>query len=793
MSYDWSTQALTVMRLTKSQEKYTNQIFDYFCQIIDSSRTQRQQQKDFGWFKNPFHIDNEKKTVYFEAPTGSGKTFMIFNLINWIFKKLGKKTIIVFLTISDTELPAQIEDKFNRYSVFNVANFDIKHIQAWSKSKTYAVKDYVNEIHFNYPGVLIFGQACLNKSSLLMKQGGFEKFLAEIQSQELDLIYIRDEAHRGARVREDIIAQQAQSKLMNNATFVLKMTATLKKEQLNTNAYLVRMHEWDVNTDNEYLIKDQIQTQFDDRLSSKDSNIIDWKEYFELCIKQFQKVRQEYQCEISTRNINPAMLIQVSSRLKKNSVKFNRDLNIIRERLLHHKLNWATWFGDDKSHSLSNEVKVTLSELSYNDSPFDVIIIKIGPGTGWDIPRACMLVQLRNITSEILNRQTIGRIRRNPIANLRKNATIAKYYVYSNSTPSDKYAVYRLKEKFKDESYYLGLINRTIPTFNLKSKSLETLDEEKEYKIKFHRLWQEKTAAFTDFKTKVFQNKNLCPASGQRKYLSGDRVVFEEITNLLELTTWLKEEKKKYQKYLVPITGMIESWNLTHENLVWYFIINDLMDDLKKIYQHLFKQQRPIFKLQLHRLSLPTEHVIWNCKDKFGFNFSNQALKNHFAYDLIGACGIEKFDFYFDSKIEREYFVQLDQKLHTTDGLDHFFKNPVVGNSVSLEYLEFDDGQNWLSERKHKHYPDVILKFEDNLFCYVEIKSVNDVAHNNRAFKYKRHLIHDYVRKFAILKSIFKYYKTDNEDLCNRIDLVLEQNDHFSSITKILKTLHRVS
>ena len=57
---------------------------------------------------------NSKNIVYFKAPTGSGKTFMIANVINDITKKyFEEKLLFVIATLSSAELPKQMENNLN--------------------------------------------------------------------------------------------------------------------------------------------------------------------------------------------------------------------------------------------------------------------------------------------------------------------------------------------------------------------------------------------------------------------------------------------------------------------------------------------------------------------------------------------------------------------------------------------------------------------------------------------------------------------------------------------------------
>jgi type III restriction enzyme len=89
---------------------------------------------------------------------------------------------------------------------------------------------------------------------------------------------------------------------------------------------------------------------------------------------------------------------------------------------------------NDTKQQLSGKYK-TLKEpndpysLSKNNSLYDCIIFKVAIATGWNIPRACMIIQLRSLTSQKLKIQTLGRIKRNPLKTLNKNENAMKYYV----------------------------------------------------------------------------------------------------------------------------------------------------------------------------------------------------------------------------------------------------------------------------------------------------------------------------------------------------------------------------
>ena len=110
--------------------------------------------------------------------------------------------------------------------------------------------------------------------------------------------------------------------------------------------------------------------------------------------------------------------------------------------------SWVKYFGDsDKESNRVYGSNFSLNDITNSDSDIDVIIFKVGPSTGWDIPRACMLLQLRNVSSIKLNTHTIGRIKRNPYPNLEKHEVTDKYYVYSNVDIDKTITIYNFDVK----------------------------------------------------------------------------------------------------------------------------------------------------------------------------------------------------------------------------------------------------------------------------------------------------------------------------------------------------------
>ena len=87
-------------------------------------------------------------------------------------------------------------------------------------------------------------------------------------------------------------------------------------------------------------------------------------------------------------------------------------------------VTYATYLSGDHSDDLEN--------ISKNGSPYQALIFKQAIATGWDCPRAQVLVQFRDPKSATFRIQTLGRIMRSPEQHHYANEDLNIAYVYSD-------------------------------------------------------------------------------------------------------------------------------------------------------------------------------------------------------------------------------------------------------------------------------------------------------------------------------------------------------------------------
>ena len=733
---------------------------------------------------------NSKNIVYFKAPTGSGKTFMIANVINDITKKyFEEKLLFVIATLSSAELPKQMENNLNDYKHYLDFGpyLNIEKVDSPSNSKTSNKSDTTYSIIAEKNKVLIFGTSSFGKNKIFTEEGVFDAFIDQIINEEYKLIYIRDEAHYGGETnvtkskyldlyndstdnekqirsaKDDGIKFEA--KMQQIAQYVIKMTATPNNKLFKQ----IVITDKDLEQDNIKLLKpnycqnEDIKSLGVDTLSNKD--------ILEIACNKFKEVKAKYIDKInepSLAGINPAMLIQVRNKHSNEITdsQFDEEINQIISIVKSKGLTYAIYFGDDKSsnkfQTTNIREKVDLKSISQNNSDIDVIIFKIGPATGWNIPRACMLVQLRNVSSDTLNVQTVGRIRRNPnpsfpddeLMKINPNSISKNYYVYSNYEKKNReWSYYILQDKFKqnidDFKFYNGQINRNIlkETANSKKYNDEILSLiEKEQILNY---------ISNELEYEYNKTHKLIATKEEIKDNNGNYVWREKksLRNAIELEMYINDMYKIHQNYVSETTinninSKINKWwnslesteKIYSKNLIWYAIFKLYLNDIKKLHQKTIQiRKKENSNLQEFELintkKLPSNSYQWNTSNFIDMldNSDIKTTEKELNYAYLNSDN-KSNKHYLDSNPEqfllnkikdefKELYVDyIDEPNKFNEEVKIWTKNPTL-HGINYEYYE--------NEYEIKNsFPDIIIKYKTHQLI-IEVKQDNDDQSNN--------------------------------------------------------------
>ena len=345
---------------------------------------------------NLVELTTRQDEITFKSPTGSGKTYMMADLMNRILSA-DKDVIFIVSTLSKGDLATQNYEKFVEYS--SKGNFpELKPYlissQIAGEERLFVPTDY---------NVYLLPRDLYKKGGRLM-QGAMEGFLLNItnpkelmKGQEKKVYLIKDECHIATN-NLDSLTEKFFTKTYNfSATPKLSRGQSPDVEIKNDDAV------------NAKLIKD-IELNKNDGGEEDDNLPVSY------AIKKFEQVKKDYR---NLLGVNPCLIIQISNKDKADEeiAEIKKEL----EKAEHTDLKWMLIVNEDKQCDTNDNFKAKKLPVSkwkeyakQNSSTIDIIIFKMVITEGWDIPRACMLYQMRNSKSKQLDEQVMGRVRRNP-------------------------------------------------------------------------------------------------------------------------------------------------------------------------------------------------------------------------------------------------------------------------------------------------------------------------------------------------------------------------------------------
>jgi type III restriction enzyme len=348
---------------------------------------------------------NSKLPLVFKSPTGSGKTFMMASFINELnnLPQWDEDKAFIWITFSD-DLAMQSKLKFENYFE-NMLKNELLTVNDLDRGKLCK-----NEILFINWQKLV-SRARENRvlrrpeDEAMHKETGvyFEDFIDSTHADGREIILVVDESHtHGSTELAGEIVDYINPKL------IIEVSATPDNipnaEDIEENrAGFVNVKRDDVVK--EGLIKEKIVVQTEEELRRLGSGDLD-DVLLKLGLIKREELRQQFAA--LGKKINPLVLIQLPNddqRLHEIGQKKKEDivLDFLRSKGVDTGSKVAMWF---------DKYKKNLEFIEENDNEVDFMLFKQAAGTGWDCPRAHILVMFREIQSTTFYAQTVGRILR---------------------------------------------------------------------------------------------------------------------------------------------------------------------------------------------------------------------------------------------------------------------------------------------------------------------------------------------------------------------------------------------
>lgn len=337
-------------------------------------------------------MDSSVRDIILKSPTGSGKTIILTHFMDEYVKGHGK-TVFVWLTPGKGDLEEQSKAKMDKY-VHN--------------AQTKLLPDVMTEGFAENDHCFINWEKLTKKGNAAQRDGertNFSEWIGKALDDGLSFKIVIDESHQNFTEKaEDVVRLFRTDK-------IIRCSAT---PQIDRKAKLIEVKEEDVIA--EGLIKKMlvINEDFPQTIDTDEQTAY-------LLGRALQKQRELHSLLLSRGvKINPLIVVQLP-----NSS----------DQLLDGVIRWF----ETNGVSLANrELAVWLSArhenlegISESDGKQTAVVIKQAIATGWDCPRAYILVKLRDNMDETFEIQTIGRIRRMPEAKHYENDTLDSCYLYT--------------------------------------------------------------------------------------------------------------------------------------------------------------------------------------------------------------------------------------------------------------------------------------------------------------------------------------------------------------------------
>lgn len=347
--------------------------------------------------------DASNKVCVFQSPTGSGKTVMVAKFIEEIIKEL-PETDLCFLWVSIGKGDLHKQSKKSLERIFDgFPNVNLLEEEFFG-SRNYIEQNEV--VVVNWEKLYSKYASGENKGewkNKVMREGEGVNFIEVLETtrEKRKIVLIIDESHYASDAQRTNELRQIIS-----ADVTLEMSATPKiqptaQDIAKGNAKFVYVDPKDVIEEGmikkELIINENLEKLVDDEKTSQDIII-------EAAYNKRLELKEAYTKAGS--NINPLCLIQLPNAeagvAKKEVIEaFLADKGI---KETNGKL--AVWLSEEKSDSLD--------QISDFESEVEFLLFKQAIDTGWDCPRAHILVKLRDIQSYTFEVQTVGRILRMP-------------------------------------------------------------------------------------------------------------------------------------------------------------------------------------------------------------------------------------------------------------------------------------------------------------------------------------------------------------------------------------------
>lgn len=349
--------------------------------------------------------ENRTENIVLKSCTGSGKTIILTHFMAE-YLKFHDDTVFMWFTPGKGNLEEQSKRKMDLYI---------------HGSKTKLLPDVMTS-GFCGGDCCFINWDLLNKNTNNARKEGehtnFDEYVQKALESGLNFVLIIDESHTNDTLKTKEIVE------LFHAKSIIRASATPKGYDKLTS--LIEIPENEVIEQG--LIKKLLVINED--FAKLDGEIIQ-EEQVSFLLEKALKKQHLLRSSFLERgaSVNPLILVQMpnsSDTLFKSVVEWfeKKKINVANRTL-------AIWLSDNKKKGGGITMHENLDGIEQNNASPIALIFKMAIATGWDCPRAHILVKLRDNMGETFEIQTFGRIRRMPEAKHYGNDELDSCYLYT--------------------------------------------------------------------------------------------------------------------------------------------------------------------------------------------------------------------------------------------------------------------------------------------------------------------------------------------------------------------------
>ncbi len=364
-------------------------------------------------FLTLWKLGDHNLNLTFKSPTGSGKTIMMAQFLRDIVAdpRFSHADVgFVWITNSDS-LAMQSKDKLFSYYGGASENplVDMNNLRDGSIPKS-------GVFFINWQKVVSKAKDNRKLRTEGESNTTFDEYLENTHNLKREVVLIIDEEH----IASSTVLASDLIKNIIKPRIIIGVSATPQ----NTGFATVEVAREDVISAG--LIKEKVIFQTEEDLGSENYEGVDQDEILVSLAYHKRNEIVTYYKKLGI-EINPLVLIQLPNDDKADKTtstitKQDFIINSLKEKGVYdHEI--AIWLSEDK---------VNLEDITNNTSPISFLLFKQAAATGWDCPRASILVMFREIKNPTFAIQTVGRILRMPFGTHFAKPELNLGYLYTN-------------------------------------------------------------------------------------------------------------------------------------------------------------------------------------------------------------------------------------------------------------------------------------------------------------------------------------------------------------------------